>query len=171
MFYICYYIEFIKSKKEITSSILIKDVNNNILKTELLNQYRTQIKLIKNKIDKHSITVKDIKKKILEISTETNKEISTEMIDYIVAWINNRFSFKFYETTITIVNKNYVKIQLLVKNNSKILYINLKFAKWTNSDWCSDSYELEISNGKKYYYNDLEKVYSNFISRSEFFQF
>lgn len=159
------YIEFTKSKKEISSEIIIKDIEGNIIKKEILDDYRKQIKLLKNKIDKNSIDVKYIRKKLYELVEESDNKITDKMSEYAISWISKKYNFRFYDMNLSITEKNYLKVKLIIKHNSKLLHIRLAFYKWTPADWCSDEYQIETMDGRTQYFHKYEDAYASLMSK------
>ncbi len=142
-----YQIEFIKSKKGIISEITTKNLNTNNIKKEVLDDFKKQIKTIKNKIDKHTYSIKDIKK-MIESEIEKNNIISDILKNYVFAYIE-KFKIDFYNVEILIYGKNYMIIDLGLKKNDKILEIHLSFGKASSEYYCSDTYKVVKINNER----------------------
>jgi hypothetical protein len=160
-----YHIEFFKSKKCIDAYLLCKNINGDVIKQEELNDYRSQIKSIRNKIDRDFYTIDNIKTMIVDEVSKSENSVSDKLLNYILSYIE-KYKFNFCDFDIDLRSKNYLNIKLFVKKKNKILNLSLTFAFYNKDYYCSPSYSIEFLNDDigEYFDTNFDKAYKKLIS-------
>ncbi len=130
-----------------------------------MDEYRSQIKNIKNKIDRDYYTIENIKQLIIDKIKKSDITISDNLLNYIFKYIE-KYKFNFCDCKVDLRSKNYLQLKLSIKNKSKILNIGLGFTSYSKEYYCSSSYFIIFINEdrEEYFNNEYDKAYKKFIS-------